>query len=111
LAQLARTLLSKRRYLPAQREQKPVASKWNVTAILVLQPVGDEFEVSLGSVWVGSRAQKLRPPDYSPQMARLGLVDRVVQLRIQVDEEGRPVATTGLLRRSAFPSKYSSEKP
>jgi len=95
LAQFARTLLSKQRYLPAQREGKPVTSSSSVVAELLLVPAGDRFEVSLGSVRVGPRAQHFSRPDYSPDVAvRKGIIERVVLLRIKVDEEGRPVAST-----------------
>jgi TonB family protein len=95
LAQLARTLLSRQRYLPAKRAGVPVPSRSHVAAILMLTPAGERFEVSLGSVRVGPRAQKWRRPDYSPDVARRsGIVERMVLLRIQVNEEGRPVAST-----------------
>ncbi|QNP41766.1 energy transducer TonB [Lysobacter solisilvae (ex Woo and Kim 2020)] len=87
LAEQAKALLAAARYLPARRDGQPVSSRTRVGAMLVLTPVGDEFEVSLRWAEVGPSGVRLSPPNYPTEMARRGR-HGIAELRILVGPDG-----------------------
>ena len=91
LAEVVRAEITNASYLPASREGKPVASKMELRARVMLTPVdGDDYAVKLDAISLAPLLRRATPPRYPIGMAQRNLSGHVT-LELTIGADGRVI--------------------
>ena len=98
MAEVVRAEITNASYLPASREGKPVASKMELRARVMLTPVdGDDYAVKLDAISLAPLLRRATPPRYPIGMAQRNLSGHVT-LELTIGADGRVIRAEAVRR-------------